>query len=189
MKKHITQNGKLGLSKKRRKGENSTINEMNVRGKIVSVLVQVNRKSIVKTLSMGLICELDLAQAKGKRGERENETETRHCEDCTVKRWQGNKTGGSDDETINETVHYVKNKGMKKDSEIPEQVGSERKRENLRVQEEEFKNWQRSTQRDAETQSHDKMNWNEKWLGLSDSPTRMQRALSGNMEKEKKRKN
>ena len=39
-------------------------------------------------------------------------------------------------------------------------------------------------QRYAETQSHDKMNWNEKWLGLSDSPTRMQRALSGNMEKE-----
>ena len=32
----------------------------------MSVLVQVNRKSIVKTLSMGLICELDLAQAKGK---------------------------------------------------------------------------------------------------------------------------
>ena len=28
--KHITQNGKLGLSKRRRKGENSTINEMNV---------------------------------------------------------------------------------------------------------------------------------------------------------------
>ena len=78
---------------------------------------------------------------------------------------------------------------MKKDSEIPEQVGSERKREKLRVQEEEFKNRQRSTQRDAETQSRDKMNWNETWLGLSDSPTRMQRALSGNMEKEKKRKN
>ena len=52
----------------------------------MSVLVQVNRKSIVKTLGMGLICELDLAQAKGKRGERENETETRYCEDCTVKR-------------------------------------------------------------------------------------------------------
>ena len=84
--KEKTQNGKLGLSKKRRKGENSTINEMNVRGKRVNVLVQVNRKSIVKTLSMGLICELDLAQAKGKRGERENETETRYCEDCTVKR-------------------------------------------------------------------------------------------------------
>ena len=33
MKKHITQNGKLGLSKKRRKGENSTINEMKVRGR------------------------------------------------------------------------------------------------------------------------------------------------------------
>ena len=86
MKKHITQKGKLGLSKRRRKGENSTINEINVRGKRVNVLVQVNRKSIVKTLSMGLICELDLAQAKGKRGERENETETRYCEDCTVKR-------------------------------------------------------------------------------------------------------
>ena len=56
MKKHITQNGKLGLSKRRRKGENSTRNEMNVRGKRVNVLVQVNRKSIVKTLSMGLIC-------------------------------------------------------------------------------------------------------------------------------------
>ena len=81
--KEKTQNEKLGLSKRRRKGENSTINEMNVRGKIVNVLVQVNRKSIVKTLSMGLICELDLVQAKGKRGERENETETRYCEDCT----------------------------------------------------------------------------------------------------------
>ena len=48
MKKHITLNGKLGISKKRRKGENNTINEMNVRGKRVIGLVQVNRKSIVK---------------------------------------------------------------------------------------------------------------------------------------------
>ena len=33
MKKHINQNGKLSISKRLRKGENSTRNEMNVRGK------------------------------------------------------------------------------------------------------------------------------------------------------------
>ena len=49
MKKHIT---RMKVFRKK-EGENSTRNEMNVRGKIVNVLVQVNRKSIVKTLGMG----------------------------------------------------------------------------------------------------------------------------------------
>ena len=136
MKKHITQNRKLGISKKRRKGENSTINKMNVWGKIVSMPVQVNREKP----RHGLIWEPDLVQAKRKKRKKKNETETRIYQDFARTGLRSGdrktRTEGNEDETINETVHYVKNtlkEGMKKESKIPEENGSGRKKEKLGI--------------------------------------------------------